>query len=99
MRDLSLNFSNQTKPTDVVKVISEPQDIGSFDELFESLTGVHAGAHFSMGGAGIDAFASPVDPAFYLHHAQVDRVWTIWQGLKPRERLDQVYGTGTAFNS
>lgn len=99
VRDLSLGFSNQTKPSDVAKVIGEPQDLYSFDDLLESLTGVHAGAHFLMGGVGIDAFASPGDPAFYLHHAQVDRVWSIWQGLKPEERLNQVFGTGTAFNS
>lgn len=98
-RDLSLAFSNQTKPSDVAKVIREPQDLGQFDDLFESLTGVHAGGHFLMGGVGIDAFASPGDPAFYLHHAQVDRVWTIWQALKPEERLNQVFGTSTAFNS
>lgn len=99
VRDLSPGFSNQTKPSDVAKVIREPQDLYSFDDLLEGLTGVHAGAHFLMGGVGIDAFASPGDPAFYLHHAQVDRVWTIWQALKPEERLNQVYGTGTAFNS
>ena len=98
-RDLSLVFSNQTKPSEVVKVISGPQDLGSFDNLFESLAGVHAGGHFTMGGPGIDAFASPGDPAFYLHHAQVDRVWALWQGLKPEERLYQVFGTETAFNS
>lgn len=99
VRDLSPSFSNLTKPSDVAKVMGEPQDLYSFDDLFESLTGVHAGAHFLMGGVGIDAFASPGDPAFYLHHAQVDRVWTIWQALKPEERLNQVFGTGTAFNS
>lgn len=99
VRDLAPGFSNQTKPSDVAKVIGEPQDLYSFDVLFEGLTGVHAGGHFQMGGLGIDAFASPGDPAFYLHHAQVDRVWTIWQALKPEERLSQVFGTSTAFNS
>ncbi|KAI9760561.1 MAG: hypothetical protein M1835_000146 [Candelina submexicana] len=98
-RDLSPGFSNQTKPSDVVKVIGEPQDLYNFDDVFEGLTGVHAGGHFQMGGLGIDAFASPGDPAFYLHHAQVDRVWTLWQGLKPEERLNQVFGTSTAFNT
>ncbi|KAL9002039.1 MAG: hypothetical protein Q9188_005010 [Gyalolechia gomerana] len=99
VRDLAPGFSNQTKPSDVAKVIGEPQDLYNFDDLLESLTGVHAGGHFQMGGAGIDAFASPGDPVFYLHHAQVDRVWTIWQGLEPEERLRQVFGTSTAFNT
>ena len=98
-RDLNPNFSNQTKPSDVVKVIGGPDDLGTFDTVLEALEGVHAGGHFTMGGLGIDAFASPGDPAFYLHHAAVDRVWGIWQSLKPSERLQQVYGTSTAFNS
>jgi len=35
-----------------------------------------------MGGdPGSDPFISPGDPAFYLHHGQVDRVYWIWQNL------------------
>jgi tyrosinase len=30
------------------------------------------------GDPGGDLFTSPGDPAFYLHHAQVDRLWTAW---------------------
>lgn len=33
-----------------------------------------------------DVFTSPGDPAFYLHHAMIDRVWWMWQMLSPRER-------------
>ena len=99
VQDLAPGFSNQTKTPDVVKLIEEPRDLFEFDDLFEGLSGVHAGGHFQMGGVGIDAFSSPGDPVFYLHHAQVDRVWSIWHGLKPEERLDQVFGTSTAFNS
>ena len=98
-RDLNLGFSNQTKPSDVLKVIEGPQDLGTFDTVLEALEGVHAGGHFTMGGLGIDAFASAGDPAFYLHHAAIDRVWSFWQSIQPEERLEQVYGTGTAFNS
>ncbi|KAG8526301.1 uncharacterized protein KY384_000294 [Bacidia gigantensis] len=98
-RDLAPGFSNQTKPSDVVHVIRDTDDLYTFDDVFEGLTGVHAGGHFQMGGTGIDAFASPGDPAFYLHHAQVDRVWTLWQDLKPEERRNQVFGTSTAFNN
>lgn len=97
-RDLSLAWSNQTKPTDVTSVISSCADLGCFDTVFEALDGVHAGGHFTIGGLGLDAFASTGDPAFYLHHAQVDRVWTIWQNLKAQDRTRQVYGTSTAFN-
>jgi tyrosinase len=36
---------------------------------------MHAAGHFSIGGDGGDVFSSPNDPAFFLHHAMVDRVW------------------------
>ena len=52
-----------------------------------------------MGGdPGRDVFTSPGDPAFYLHHAMVDRVWWIWQSLDRKNRLNQVSGTRTTFN-
>lgn len=41
--------------------------------------GPHGGGHFTIGGdPGGDLFTSPGDPAFFLHHAQVDRLWTLW---------------------
>lgn len=30
-----------------------------------------------------DTFASPGDPIFFLHHAQIDRVWALWQKKDP----------------
>lgn len=42
--------------------------------------GVHTAGHFWAGGdPGGDIFASPGDPWFWLHHAQIDRTWWIWQ--------------------
>lgn len=41
--------------------------------------GPHGGGHFAIAGdPGGDLFTSPGDPAFYLHHGQVDRLWTLW---------------------
>ncbi|WYZ44568.1 hypothetical protein EsH8_VII_001004 [Colletotrichum jinshuiense] len=42
--------------------------------------GIHAGGHWSLGGdSGNNFFISPADPAFFLHHSQIDRVYWIWQ--------------------
>jgi len=98
-RDLSLVWSNNTKPTDVVRTISSCTDLGCFDTVLEALEGIHAGGHFTIGSLNDDAYASAGDPAFWLHHSQIDRVWTIWQSLNPANRTHQVYGTSTAFNS
>ncbi len=55
--------------------------------------GVHGGGHFTMGGdPGSDPFISPGDPVFFLHHAQIDRVYWIWQMLDfPRRQVSFSY--------
>lgn len=51
------------------------------------LLGVHTAGHFWAGGdSGADIFASPGDPWFWLHHAQIDRTWWIWQNQDPASR-------------
>jgi Common central domain of tyrosinase len=35
------------------------------------------------GDPGADLFTSPGDPAFYLHHGQIDRLWTLWYVERP----------------
>ena len=99
-RDLNLFWANQTKPTDVVSLFAESGgDLGSFDNNTEKLSGVHAGGHFTIGGdPGTDPYVSPGDPVFYLHHSQIDRIWTLWQSRDFAKRTNQVYGTSTTFN-
>lgn len=53
-----------------------------------------------MGGdPGRDVFVSPGDPAFWLHHGMIDRVWWIWQLLDWEGRGDEVAGTETFLDS
>ncbi|PGH23715.1 hypothetical protein AJ80_02143 [Polytolypa hystricis UAMH7299] len=63
--------------------------------------GLHGGGHSFVGGwtgqMG-DFYAAPQDPVFFLHHAQIDRVWSIWQWLDFEERREAAYGTLTFFN-
>lgn len=97
-RDISLDWGNQTKPTSITRLFNSCNDFGCLSTDLESANGGHSGGHLLIGDIAQDPYASPGDPVFYLHHAQVDRVWTIWQGLDPENRTTQVYGTGTAFN-
>lgn len=39
----------------------------------------HNAVHGWVGGIMSDIMYSPSDPIFWMHHAQVDRVWSIWQ--------------------
>ncbi|KAG6298930.1 hypothetical protein E4U09_000362 [Claviceps aff. purpurea] len=45
-----------------------------------------------------DFYTSPGDPLFYFHHAQVDRIWSIWQALDFSKRGNALDGTLTLGN-
>lgn len=99
-RDFSKLWTSFNKPTDVLSLLTKCTDVGCFNSHIDAVPSVHAGGHFGMGGEpGADPYTSPGDPAFWLHHASIDRMWTIWQTLDPDARLNQTSGTGTAFNS
>jgi tyrosinase len=38
-----------------------------------------------------------VDPVFYLHHTQVDRLWWMWQQQDPEHRLHEFSGPKETF--
>ncbi|KPM45912.1 hypothetical protein AK830_g692 [Neonectria ditissima] len=75
--------------TTVLELLKKP----NFDEyrlLSEGVPGTvdlgpHGGMHFTIGGdPGADLFTSPGDPAFWLHHGMMDRMWALWQASHPK---------------
>lgn len=53
--------------------------------------------HTFVGGAMGDLSTSPNDPLFWLHHANIDRIWSIWQSrhageVYPKAWRDEVLG-------
>jgi len=91
----------------VLANIIKPQNVYDFQMQMQGIPGsgtigIHGGPHYALGGdPGRDVFTSPGDPAFYLHHAMIDRVWWIWQMLNPRERVygdSAISGTNTFLN-
>lgn len=81
---------NQTTIKDFQNTLSSPEGSTWF--------GAHGGGHVAMGGVGADLFTSPTDPAFFLHHAQVDHVWWQWQQQDLKARAYALYGTKTLEN-
>jgi len=85
-------------------LIDDSADIATFQNVMQGdfttgFYGVHTAGHYTIGGdPGGDFFVSPGDPAFFLHHAQIDRVWWMWQNQKPEERTNAIAGTITLFN-
>lgn len=97
-RDLSLVFSADTRPTNVTALLDGCTDLGCFNRQLDAPGGVHGSGHQQLGMVQLDVFASPSDPVFWLHHAQIDRLWAIWQNQDPQARTFQVWGTQTAGN-
>ncbi|KAN0084716.1 hypothetical protein V8E54_001183 [Elaphomyces granulatus] len=88
----------------VVDLILQNNDIWDFEMVMQGIPGsgsigVHGGGHFAMGGdPGRDFYVSPGDPAFFLHHGMIDKVWWMWQNLDRDNRLNAISGTGTFLN-
>ncbi|KAK8093302.1 uncharacterized protein PG998_014183 [Apiospora kogelbergensis] len=56
--------------------------------------GPHGAIHSAVGG-DMSPATSPNDPIFFLHHAQIDRLWTLWQMEKPETRTNEFGGPKT----
>lgn len=107
-RDLTdaINREFASSP-EVLRNILEPQAVMDFQMQMQGVVGsgnigIHGGGHYSLGGdPGRDVFVSPGDPVFYLHHSMIDRVWWMWQMIRPDERVwsdRAIDGTRTFLN-
>jgi tyrosinase len=50
----------------------------TYDEFSPIINGIHGSVHIWVGGTMSDASVSPADPVFWLHHANLDRLWWDW---------------------
>ncbi len=55
----------------------------AFTGFQRDLEAVHGGVHNAIGGDMMTAH-SPADPIFFLHHANVDRLWVQWQATQAK---------------
>ncbi len=70
-------------PNEVAEVIDDNSDYLGFAKDLE--LGLHNNGHNWVGGHMV-SMASPTDPAFWFHHAQVDRIWHLWQQKNPGKK-------------
>jgi tyrosinase len=69
---------------DVIEDIMQKKDFSAFSEALEK------NAHHFISGSIRGDFAKytgPYDPVFFLHHANLDRLWWNWQQEDPENRL------------
>jgi len=85
------------KTADIASFISRFDKVGAFQNYMQGGSGVHGVGHFTVAGdPGGDFYISPNEPSFWLHHAMIDRTWTIWQSLDYKNRMMQMEG-GTSM--
>ncbi len=64
----------------IAKVMALPTYTKFTDALEQH---VHGDVHMALNGTMSDITISPADPLFWMHHAQLDRLWSQWQGNNP----------------
>ncbi|KAH7007804.1 hypothetical protein B0J12DRAFT_714999 [Macrophomina phaseolina] len=85
-------FLLSANSTSVAAAMDQP-DFGWFSQQSEMTT--HNAGHVGIGGVyGVltDVWASPGDPLFFLHHANIDRLWWSWQSKNLSTRLTDISG-------
>ena len=50
----------------------------TYDTFSAPINSIHGSVHIWVGGTMSDASVSPADPVFWLHHANLDRLWWAW---------------------
>ncbi|KAJ3226577.1 26S proteasome regulatory subunit [Clydaea vesicula] len=83
-------INNFSGPEVVTRLLQSSNDFSTFSVNLEST--IHAQIHNGIGGqfatcAGdMSSMSSPDDPIFWLHHANIDRLWARWQKSCPATR-------------
>lgn len=80
----------------LTSMLTNMTSIHDFHPAF--FAGPHLVGHSFISGYDNDLFTSPGDPLFWFHHTQVDRMYSIWQGLDYATREYALDGTLTLTN-
>lgn len=98
-RDITNYLSTRYgKTSDIVSGITTYAKVGPFQDHMQGGSGVHGVGHFTVSGdPGGDFYISPNEPSFWLHHAMIDRIWTIWQSQDYSDRMMQMSGGTSMF--
>ncbi len=70
-----------TLPT--AAAVSTALSNGTFNTFAGAVEGVHNSGHVWVGGSMGGIRTAPADPVFWMHHAEIDRIWAEWQTAHP----------------
>ena len=75
----SPNASNLPTDTEISDIMQETTFAPFATRLEGEPFGAHDQVHVWVGGTMSRVPTAPADPIFWLHHAEVDRLWDEWQ--------------------
>jgi tyrosinase len=55
----------------------------TYDAFAAAIEGIHNSGHVWVGGSMSGILTAPTDPVFWMHHAEIDRIWAAWQAANP----------------
>lgn len=105
-RDFAPSLALEKLTAEMTGWVLEAETFTEFDHRFQGVgievdgMTIHAGGHLSVGGDIGDVgnmYSSPGDPLFYLHHANLDRLWDQWQRVDFEVRRADMGGPDTMF--
>lgn len=79
--------------------VAKAQVMANFSDYHYYLEGGPHGAVHQWIGGDMAPTSSPNEPLFFLHHCQVDRLWSLWQDKDPSKRLSDYYGNRPGANA
>lgn len=68
---------------DLATAAQTAMSAASFSSFQSQVNGVHGSVHVRTGGDMAGVPTAAYDPIFYLHHANIDRLWANWQASHP----------------
>ncbi|KAJ2453522.1 hypothetical protein EV183_002161 [Coemansia sp. RSA 2336] len=82
-------------PEYMQSILSRSKDMSQLRPAIEY--SLHGAMHLGLGGDMIQTY-SPNDFAFWLHHANIDRLWFVWQMQNPNQNFWSMNGADTKGN-
>ncbi|CAG9983394.1 unnamed protein product [Clonostachys byssicola] len=97
---LSRSLNSNGFQTGAQEYIDECYNTDTYEEAFECYqVNPHTAGHSAVGGTLLDVVGSPGEPIFYLHHANLDRLWWEWQQANLTSRLTDMGGRNVPLTS
>jgi tyrosinase len=103
--ELNSDITSFNHRASVVDDLLSARNIEGFQKVLEgtirntSILSPHIAGHWSVGLGMQDQYASPSDPAFYLHHFMIDNMWAQWQLQHPRNLTFALARTVTTLDN